>query len=239
MKKRIVIFSGAGISKESGIDTFRDTDGMWENFSVEDVATPRGWKKNREKVMEFYNARRDQLKTVVPNRAHEICRELEKEYHVTVVTQNVDDLHERAGSSNIVHLHGDLLTLRSSNTNKIVVPWTEKLVTGMKAPDGSQLRPNVVWFGEQLDISKMTAAFEAISQADAVIIVGTSRLVEPAASMPDLAQDECVIVYIDPSDNDYEVPDFKKDRYLKVQKPATTGMEDAIAFVELCIKGKH
>jgi len=232
MKKRVVIFSGAGISKESGINTFRDSDGTWENYKVEDVATPHGWKKNKELVMEFYNTRRDQLKTVHPNRAHEICKELEDRYHVTIVTQNVDDLHERAGSSNIVHLHGNLLTLRSSLTNKVVVPWTETLTKGMKAPDGSQLRPNVVWFGESLNMNDMNAAFEAISQADAIIVVGTSRLVEPAASMPELIQDDCLMVYVDPSDNDFTVPDWKKPLYLKVTEVATTGMVRAVEFID-------
>lgn len=228
MKKKIVIFTGAGISRESGIKTFRDADGTWENFKIEEVATPSGWKINRDKVIEFYNARWEQLKTVEPNAAHTICAELEKEYDVTVVTQNVDDLHERAGSTRVIHLHGDLLHLRSSANPKVKVKWEKPLTRDCKSPDGSSLRPNVVWFGENLDWDLVTLAEKAIFEADALMIVGTSLQVEPAASLPSFVKNGCVVSYVDPSDNDF---DYAGDPdYLRVKEPATTGVQVAIDF---------
>jgi NAD-dependent deacetylase len=227
MKKKIVIFSGAGISRESGIKTFRDEDGTWENYNVMDVATPAGWKNNRDQVIEFYNARWEQLKTVGPNLAHELCAQLEKEYEVTVITQNVDDLHERAGSTKVIHLHGDLLHLRSTNNPKVKVKWDSPLTSECKAPDGGRLRPNVVWFGESLDWDLIEQAEREIFEADAVMIVGTSLQVEPAASLPSYTKSGCVLAYVDPSDNDYE---SDGENYLRVKEPATTGVQTAIDF---------
>lgn len=227
MKKKIVIFSGAGISRESGVKTFRDVDGTWENFKVEDVATPAAWKKNRQLVIDFYNARWEQLKTVEPNLAHKLCADLESEYDVTVVTQNVDDLHERAGSTNVIHLHGDLAYLRSTNNPKVKVKWESPLTMECKAQDGGHLRPNVVWFGEALDWDLVGLAEEAIIEADAVMIVGTSLQVEPAASLPEFTKDGCLVAYVDPGDNDYGSAGFN---YLRIKEPATTGVQKAIDF---------
>lgn len=195
-KTKIVFFTGAGISKESGIDTFRDSDGLWENHRIEDVATPRGWKVNRERVLDFYNARRTQLKSVEPNDAHYYLANLEKDYDVTIITQNVDDLHERAGSTNVIHLHGELLKMRSSLNPKLVYDCFEDIEEGHKAEDGSQLRPHIVWFGE--DVPMMEIAIKEAYMSDIMVIIGTSMQVYPAAGIVDYV--DAPKIYIDPSD---------------------------------------
>jgi NAD-dependent deacetylase len=197
-KKKIVFFTGAGISKESGIDTFRDADGLWENHKIEDVATPRGWQVNRSRVLDFYNARRAQLKSVNPNPAHEYLAELQKDYDVVVVTQNVDDLHERAGSENVIHLHGELLKMRSSKNPKLVYDCFDDITEEDKAEDGSQLRPHIVWFGE--DVPEMERAVKQVLDADILVIIGTSMRVYPAAGIINYVKHDCVLFYIDPSD---------------------------------------
>jgi len=232
MKPKIVIFTGSGISQESGIPTFRDNDGMWENHKIEEVATPEGWKKNKEKVIAFYNERWEKLKLAKPNLAHEVCVELEKDYDVTIVTQNVDDLHERAGSTKVIHLHGNLFTLRSTKSKKVVIPWTEPLAKDLKAPNGDSLRPNVVWFGEPLDKEDIILAMNEIWKADAMIVVGTSLNVEPAASMPEEIPDNSPLIYIDPSDTDFNLPEWKKDVYLKIKEKASTGMVKAKEWLD-------
>src|SRR5688572_9286591 len=181
-RKKIVVLSGAGISAESGIPTFRDSNGLWEGFDVMEVATPQGWDKNPDLVLDFYNQRRKKALEVKPNRGHEILAELEKDFDVTVVTQNVDNLHERAGSSHVIHLHGSLFESRSCKDESLVYPikgW--ELKRGDLCEKGSQLRPNIVWFGEMVPL--MEVAARHASRADIFLVVGTSMVVYPAAGL--------------------------------------------------------
>ena len=190
MKQRITVLTGAGVSAESGITTFRDSDGLWENHKVEDVASIEGWYRNPQLVLDFYNARRAQLPAVRPNAAHISIAELEKDYDVTVVTQNVDNLHERAGSTRIIHLHGELTKVRPENCCNEMDGFSEQTVfdigsdevhVGDLAPNGAQLRPHIVWFGEA--VPKIDAAIDAVEAADILLIVGTSLQVYPAAGL--------------------------------------------------------
>ena len=180
--KKLVVLTGAGISAESGIPTFRDADGLWEGYDVMEVATPEGWQKNPALVLDFYNQRRKRALEVKPNRGHEILKELEDYFEVTIVTQNVDDLHERSGSKDVIHLHGSLFESRSTEDETLVYPikgWELKI--GDLCERGSQLRPNIVWFGEMVPMIEVAASFA--SQADIFLVVGTSMLVYPAASL--------------------------------------------------------
>ncbi|WQU65612.1 NAD-dependent deacylase [Helicobacter pylori] len=194
--KNLVILSGAGISAESGIKTFRDADGLWEGHDIMEVASPYGWKKNPQKVLDFYNQRRRQLFEVYPNKAHKALAELEKHYQVNIITQNVDDLHERAGSSRILHLHGELLSVRSEKDPNLVYRWEKDLNLGDLAKDKSQLRPDIVWFGEEVPLLK--EAISLVKQAHLLIIIGTSLQVYPAASLYTHAHKDALIYYIDP-----------------------------------------
>ena len=194
--KRIVALTGAGMSAESGLKTFRDADGLWEGHDVMQVASPEGWRQDPELVLDFYNQRRRQLFDVRPNQGHELLAELEQRYSVEVVTQNVDDLHERAGSSRVLHLHGELLKVRSSRDERLVQDWTTDLVLGDLCELGSQLRPDIVWFGEAVPL--LEPAAEITSQADIIIIIGTSMQVYPAASLIHFAQPGIPIYFIDP-----------------------------------------
>ena len=218
--KRLVVLSGAGISAESGIPTFRDSGGLWEGFRVEDVATPEGWYKNKELVLDFYNQRRKKALEVKPNRGHDVLAELEKYFDVTVVTQNVDNLHERAGSSKVIHLHGSLFESRSTLDESLVYPikgWELKL--GDKCERGSQLRPNIVWFGEMVPM--MEVAAKIATQADIFLVVGTSMVVYPAAGLIDYVGREVPKFIVDPN-----VPDVRKlpNTYF-ISEKASTGME--------------
>jgi len=209
IEKKIVILSGAGISQESGISTFRDANGLWENNNIMEVASIQGWIKNRELVLDFYNKRRRQLAEVVPNEAHTIIAELQSQYSVCVITQNVDDLHERAGSKNVIHLHGELYKACSSRDKKINLTWKNDIVIGDKATDGSQLRPFIVWFGE--DVPMMAQATEIVQTADILIVIGTSLQVYPAAGLIHDAYQATDKYIIDPHCDEYTVPnDFKK-----------------------------
>jgi NAD-dependent deacetylase len=218
--KKLVVLTGAGISAESGIPTFRDSDGLWEGYDVMEVATPQGWNKNPALVLEFYNQRRKRALEVQPNRGHEILAELEKHFNVTIVTQNVDNLHERAGSSHVIHLHGSLFESRSSKDESLVYPikgWELKL--GDCCEKGSQLRPNIVWFGEMVPL--MDVAAQYASQADIFLVVGTSMVVYPAASLIHYVSMEAVKYVVDP-----KLPDIGNLPYLKmIQDKASTGME--------------
>lgn len=196
--KKIVVLSGAGISAESGIPTFRDSNGLWEGYDVMEVATPQGWNKNPALVLDFYNQRRKRALEVQPNRGHEILAELEKDFDVTVVTQNVDNLHERAGSSHVIHLHGSLFESRSCEDETLVYPidgWELKL--GDLCEKGSQLRPNIVWFGEMVPL--MEVAAEHASKADIFIVVGTSMVVYPAAGLIDYVPLDAWKYVVDPN----------------------------------------
>lgn len=200
----LVILSGAGISAESGIKTFRDADGLWEGHDIMEVASPYGWKKNPQKVLDFYNQRRQQLFEVYPNKAHKALAELEKHYQVHIITQNVDDLHERAGSSRILHLHGELLSVRSEKDPNLIYRWEKDLNLGDLAQDKSQLRPDIVWFGEEVPLLK--EAISLVKQAHLLIIIGTSLQVYPAASLYTHASKDALIYYIDPKAKNARLP---------------------------------
>ncbi len=196
--KKIVVLSGAGISAESGISTFRDSNGLWENHRIEDVATPEGWNANPKLVLEFYNQRRKQLFEVEPNEGHKSLVKLEDFYDVQIVTQNVDDLHERAGSSNVLHLHGELKKVRSTIDHNLVYDLDHwELKSGDKCENGSQLRPHIVWFGEA--VPNIMLAEENIRKADVLIIVGTSLNVYPAAGLVDLIKEGAKVYLVDPA----------------------------------------
>lgn len=195
--KKLVILSGAGMSAESGINTFRDAGGLWEGHNVLDVASPMGWKKNRELVLDFYNKRRRQLRDVIPNAGHIAVAELERKYDVHVITQNVDDLHERAGSSKVLHLHGELVKVRSTADENFILDWNADLNVGDVDPNGNQLRPHIVWFGEM--VPALEEAVEITMTADILVIIGTSLQVYPAASLIDYAKLGTPIFYIDPN----------------------------------------
>ena len=234
MKKKILVFSGAGVDKESGIETFRDSnDGLWNNYKIEDVATPVGWRRDRQKVLDFYNERRKQLKNVESNLAHQIIAELEKDYDVTVVTQNVTDLHERAGSTNIIHLHGELTKARgcmydhkTSPFDTVIDVGYNEINIGDKCPtSGSQLRPHIVWFGENLDPNFVDMATTAAKECDVCIVVGTSMKVSPANQIPFLTKEGVKIYYVDLSDLDFYVPEYRTHLFTHIQELASTGME--------------
>jgi NAD-dependent deacetylase len=216
--KHIVVLTGAGISAESGIKTFRDEDGLWEGHDVMQVASPEGFKNNPELVLDFYNQRRRQLKEVQPNQAHKDLADLERSYKVTIITQNVDDLHERAGSSDVVHLHGELLKIRSTGNHNDVKAWTEDLKLGDVCDKGYQLRPHIVWFGE--DVPEIDTAIKICYAADILVIIGTSMQVYPAASLIDYVQPNTIIYYIDPK------PVISNNNRVNViAKSATEGMK--------------
>lgn len=196
MKKKLVVLSGAGISAESGIKTFRDSDGLWEGHNVMDVATPEGWKKNPELVLDFYNQRRKQLQTVEPNPAHKILAELENHFEVCIITQNVDDLHERAGSTNVLHLHGELLKVRSTDNYTYLLEWKDNLLSTDVDENGFQLRPHIVWFGE--DVPALEEAVKITLEADLFVVIGTSLQVYPAAGLIDYVDSNVPVFYIDP-----------------------------------------
>ncbi len=196
MKKRLVVLSGAGISAESGVRTFRDSDGLWENHRVEDVASPEGFRKNPTRVLNFYNQRRRQLSEVFPNRAHEILAELQNNFEVQIITQNVDDLHERAGSRHVLHLHGELKKARPINSDKKIMSWEKDLNVGDLNEDGVQMRPHIVWFGEM--VSEMENAVKIVQKADYFLVIGTSMNVYPAAGLIDYVPSDCEIFVIDP-----------------------------------------
>lgn len=230
-RKKVVIFSGAGVSKESGIPTFRDSkDGLWENHSVEDVASPDGWRRNRELVLRFYNERRKQLPTVHPNAAHLAIAELEKHFDVTVVTQNVDDLHERAGSTNIIHLHGELTKARGafynhkpSPADNIIDIGYNDINIGDKCPvTDSQLRPHIVWFGEYpLGVE---AAYKAMGEADVLIVVGTSLFITYTLNLLTEVPLDCQIFFVDPAPSEF-LSKYRKNVTYK-RKPATEGITE-------------
>ena len=220
-KKKLVILSGAGISKESGIDTFRDKDGLWKKHDALKLASIEGWNEDPQAVLDFYNARRRQLLDVQPNKAHELLAELEEWYDVSIITQNVDDLHERAGSSHVIHLHGELAKVCSSidkeKTDCIEFrPLSNDIHLGDKAKDGSQLRPYIVWFGEP--VPNMKVAMNTAFEADIFVVIGTSLLVSPANTLTACSGASHNIV-IDPGE--VEVP----EGFLHIKETATVGME--------------
>ena len=227
MRKNLVVLTGAGVSAESGVSTFRDSNGLWENHRVEDVASIEGWYRDPSLVLDFYNGRRAQLATVKPNSAHYAIASFEDEWNVTVVTQNVDNLHERAGSTKIIHLHGELTKVRPENCYNDQDGFSEETVfdigyetiqIGDKAPNGAQLRPHIVWFGEA--VPKIDQAIDAVEAADVILIVGTSLQVYPAAGLYAFAKAGTPIYIIDPA----EVR-VKDSRLTHIKDVATKGME--------------
>ena len=205
-KPKIVVLTGAGMSAESGLKTFRDENGLWEGHDVMQVASPQGFAKNPELVLEFYNQRRRQLLNVSPNKGHLALAELEQAFDVSIITQNVDNLHEQAGSSHVVHLHGELFKVRSTVDENHILDWKKNLILGDTDENGHQLRPHIVWFGEMVPMLKTAA--EITQQADILIIVGTSMQVYPAASLIHYTPEDTPIYFIDPRPN-IKQSDFK------------------------------
>lgn len=218
-KKTIVVLTGAGISAESGLKTFRDADGLWEGYDIHEVATATAWRNNQALVQEFYNMRRKNVAAAQPNKAHYILAQMEDRYDVQIITQNIDDLHERAGSSKVLHLHGEIFKMRSEKNEEFIYPVYEDIKMGDKAEDGAQLRPHIVWFEEPVPM--MEEAIRLVKKAELFLIVGTSLAVYPAAGL---------VNYVP-----WPIPKFIVDRKIpytsplynltKIEMPATEGME--------------
>ncbi|MDR1181959.1 MAG: NAD-dependent deacylase [Bacteroidales bacterium] len=226
--KNLVVLTGAGISAESGISTFRDAGGLWEQYAIEDVATPKGWMKNKKLVTEFYNQRRKQLLHVKPNYGHIGLAELEKLFYVSIITQNVDNLHERAGSSYIVHLHGELTKVRSEKDEDLIYDLTPdryEVKIGDLCEKGSQLRPHIVWFGEPVPL--MEEAIDITKQADILVVIGTSLNVYPAAGLLYYVQTNTPIFLIDPND-----VSIKRPNVHIIKKKASEGVKDLIKLLK-------
>lgn len=223
--KRIAVLTGAGISAESGIKTFRDADGLWENHRIEDVATPEAWRRNPALVLEFYNQRRRQLLEVAPNAGHYALVELEAHYDVQIITQNVDDLHERANSSQVLHLHGALRKVRSNRYPELVYDWDKDLNIGDLCERGAPLRPHIVWFGEEVPM--LLPAMDLVESADILLIIGTSLQVYPAAGLMQYAPPDIPVYYIDPKPQvNYELARMP---YLKIiPEPASVGVRQVV-----------
>ncbi|NJC27115.1 NAD-dependent deacylase [Neolewinella antarctica] len=231
--KNIVILSGAGVSAESGIATFRDSNGLWENHRVEDVASPEGFARDPELVLNFYNQRRAQLHTVAPNRGHELIAGLEKDHNVTVVTQNIDDLHERAGSTNVIHLHGELFKARAVNDREPPVAWKGDIRVGDLTESGQQLRPHIVWFGEA--VPEIERAADVVSRADLIIIVGTSMQVYPAAGLVGYAPPNAPIIYIDPKPSINH--ELSRRDITVIEKRGSEGMLEVVELIQRLFQG--
>jgi len=225
MKNKILVFTGAGVSKESGVDTFRDNGGLWMNYDVHKVAHIDAWKNDPQLVLDFYNMRKNDMLSVTPNLAHEVIAELENDFDVTVVTQNVDDLHERAGSTKVIHLHGEISKVRSENSTEFVYPYDKDIKIGDLAEDGHQLRPYITWFGENLDWKNVKLAEEAAFDSDVCIIIGTSMQVAPANSIPFQTKETALIYYVDPGDVEFYIPRFREHFFYHINEPATTGIK--------------
>lgn len=217
-KKKLVILTGAGISAESGLRTFRDSDGLWEGYNIEDVATPRAWRRDPQLVLDFYNFRRQNVLEAKPNAAHFGLAVLEKEFDVTIITQNIDDLHERAGSTRVLHLHGEILKMRSERNEQLIYPVTGDIRLGDKAEDGAQLRPHIVWFEEPVPM--MEQAVPIVNEADLFVVVGTSLVVYPAAGLVNYTRRGIPLYVLDK-----KLPYIPDTGFLTcIEKPATEGI---------------
>jgi NAD-dependent deacetylase len=225
-KKKLILFSGAGISAESGLQTFRDADGLWEGHRVEDVATPRAWKKNPEQVLRFYNERRSRIREVQPNEAHLVTAHLQEKFDVTVITQNIDDLHERAGAQKVIHLHGEIFKMRSDQNDSLIYPILDDIQLGDKADDGAQLRPHIVWFDEPVPLIQQ--AISMTQDADIFVVVGTSLSVYPAASLVQFLPDHVPMYVVDK-----KIPGINRSNLILIEKKATEGM---LALKDLLLK---
>ncbi|MCF8451272.1 MAG: NAD-dependent deacylase [Taibaiella sp.] len=218
-KPRLVVLTGAGISAESGLRTFRDSDGLWEGYRIEDVATPRAWRRDPEMVLDFYNMRRRDVMAAQPNAAHLALAGLQAQYDVQIITQNIDDLHERAGSEHVLHLHGEIVKMRSERNVDELFPIAGDIVVGDKAKDGGQLRPHVVWFEEPVPMIEQ--AIPIMRSADVFVLVGTSLAVYPAAGLVDFILADVPKYVIDK-----KIPEVSRYRnVIPIEMPATTGME--------------
>ena len=218
-KKKLVVLTGAGISAESGIKTFRDSDGLWEEYNIMEVAHINGWRKHPALVLEFYNKRRHQIKAAVPNKAHEGLADLQADWDVQIITQNIDDLHERAGSKQVMHLHGEILKMRSEINPALLDEATDDIVIGQAATDGAQYRPHIVWFGEEVPM--IPFAIQLVEQSDVLVIIGTSLQVYPAASLIEYAPSHIPVIVIDkhiPANESLSV-------FETIEQPATIGVE--------------
>jgi NAD-dependent deacetylase len=225
-KKHLVVLTGAGISAESGLKTFRDSDGLWNGYNIEDVATPRAWRKDPQLVLDFYNNRRVDVANAKPNAAHYGLAALEKDFKVSIITQNIDDLHERGGSTNVLHLHGEIFKMRSERNEKLIYDIRTDIKLGDKAKDGCQLRPAIVWFEEPVPMIEVAA--DIASEADIFVVIGTSLVVYPAAGLLHYAP--------------RHIPKFIIDRFVPetlginnltaIEKPATEGIEILIKELE-------
>ena len=225
-KKKLVVLTGAGISAESGLRTFRDSDGLWEGYNVEDVATPRAWRKNPQMVLDFYNQRRKNVLDAKPNAAHIGLASLEKDFEVHIITQNIDHLHERGGSTRILHLHGEIIKMRSEINERLVTDIMTDILLGDKAADGAQFRPHIVWFEEPVPM--IEKAVPIVMDADIFVVVGTSLAVYPAAGLLNYANASIPKFIIDKN-----IPDTASIHNLTaIEKPATTGIQDLIAALE-------
>jgi NAD-dependent deacetylase len=226
LKKKLVVLSGAGISAESGLKTFRDSDGLWEGYSIEDVATPGAWRRNPQRVLDFYNFRRKNVLEAKPNAAHLGLAELEKDFDVQIITQNIDDLHERAGSTHVMHLHGEILKMRSERNPNLQYEIKTDIKLGDLAEDGAQLRPHIVWFEEPVPM--IEAAIPLVMKADIFVVIGTSLVVYPAAGL---------VNYAAPA-----IPKFIIDRKIPytssvynvtaIEKPATEGIVELMKILK-------
>ncbi|MBX3256088.1 MAG: NAD-dependent deacylase [Chitinophagaceae bacterium] len=224
-KKKLVVLTGAGISAESGLKTFRDSDGLWEGYNVEDVATPRAWKKDPELVLRFYNMRRQNVLEAQPNTAHTGLAQLEKDFDVHIITQNIDDLHERAGSTKVLHLHGEIFKMRSEQNERLVYDIKGDISLGDKAEDGAQLRPHIVWFEEPVPM--IEKAIAVMNTAEIFVVAGTSLVVYPAAGLVNYAP--------------YGIPTFIIDKKIPyssslhnvtaIEKPATEGVKELMKLL--------
>src|SRR5450432_653230 len=218
MKKKLIVLTGAGISAESGLKTFRDSDGLWEGYDIQEVATPGGWKKNPVLVLDFYNMRRKNVRDVKPNMAHEGLAQMEKYFDVQIITQNIDDLHERAGSKKVLHLHGEIFKMRSEWDEDLIYPVRDDIRIGDTAEDGAQLRPDIVWFEEPVPL--ITEASRLVREADIFVIIGTSLAVYPAAGLIHVANRQIPKYIVDKN-----IPVTPGIQNLHcIQKKATEGM---------------
>lgn len=220
--KKVVVLTGAGISAESGLKTFRDSGGLWEGYPVEEVASPAGWRQNPELVLDFYNQRRRAVLKATPNAAHIVLAKLEKKYSVTVVTQNIDDLHERAGSTNVLHLHGEILKARSSCDEKLVYEWKKDIMISDKCEKGSQLRPHIVWFNEPVPLIEQAA--KICSGADIFLVIGSSLVVYPAAGLIEFVGQDVPKFVVDT-----KLPEMQnKSRITFIGKKASEGVPELV-----------
>jgi NAD-dependent deacetylase len=229
-KKKLVVLSGAGVSAESGLRTFRDSDGLWEGYNIEEVATPRAWRRDPQLVLDFYNMRRANVRDAQPNAAHKMLAELEEHFDVHIVTQNIDDLHERAGSTNVLHLHGEIFKMRSERNESLVYAIRDDIKLGDVADDGAQLRPHIVWFEEPVPM--IDRAIPIMHEADVFVLVGTSLVVYPAAGLVD---------YVKPEVNKYvldkNIPSVGRYRnVIPIEKPATEG---AVELKKILLEGLY